>query len=65
MKKVSIVIPVYNNENTLTSCIESILELDYLEYEAIFIGDGSIDKSQYIISSYAQGECPYAKKTSF
>ncbi len=64
MKKVSIIIPVYNSENTLTSCIESISELGYLECEAIFIDDGFIDKSKYIISLYAQGGCLYAKKAS-
>ncbi|MBT2709483.1 glycosyltransferase [Pseudomonas sp. ISL-84] len=54
--KVSVVIPVYNAEKYLPSCIESLLTqtLDLCEF--IFINDGSIDKSKKIIEEYAKAD---------
>jgi glycosyltransferase involved in cell wall biosynthesis len=50
--KVSIVIPVYNVEEFLAECIESILNQSFKEYEAIFVNDGSQDKSGEILKEY-------------
>lgn len=50
--KVSVIIPVYNAEKYLTSCIESILEQTYHNYEVIIINDGSTDNSADIINFY-------------
>ncbi len=52
--KVSIVIPVYNAENTLQGCLNSILNLQYKGLEAIFVDDGSKDKSRKIILNYTE-----------
>lgn len=45
--KLSIIIPVYNAEQFLTKCLESIChqELDPSEYEVVLINDGSTDRS--------------------
>jgi glycosyltransferase involved in cell wall biosynthesis len=51
-KTVSIVIPVYNAEKTLSKCIESILQNTYSDYEIILINDGSADNSWKILESY-------------
>ncbi len=51
--KVSIVVPTYNAEKTIKDCIESILSIDYKNYEAIFVDDGSTDNTASIIEEYA------------
>lgn len=43
--KVSIVVPVYNCENYLEACIQSILEQTYKNFELLLIDDGSSDGS--------------------
>ena len=42
---ISIVIPVYNGEKFVESCFESVLEIDYENYEVLFVNDGSTDKT--------------------
>lgn len=53
---VSIVIPVYNVEDYLSKCIESVLDQTYTNWELILIDDGSKDKSGEICDSYARKE---------
>lgn len=43
--KISIVVPAYNEEVTIKSCIQSVLDLDYPDYEVIVVDDGSTDKT--------------------
>jgi len=43
--KISIVVPAYNEEVTISSCIQSLLDLDYPNYEIIVVDDGSTDKT--------------------
>lgn len=50
--KVSIVIPVYNVEEYLADCLESVLKQDFHDYEVIAVNDGSIDNSLNILNSY-------------
>ena len=49
----SIIIPVYNIENYITRCMESVLNQDFTDYEAILVDDGSKDKSTEICDYYA------------
>lgn len=49
----SIIVPVYNVEKYLHSCIESILNQTFNNYELILINDGSTDSSSNICSQYA------------
>ena len=49
---VSIVVPVYNAENNLTGCLDSILSQDYQNIEIILINDGSWDTSPDICEKY-------------
>lgn len=49
---VSIIIPVYNVEQYLQKCIDSILQQSYSDYEIILIDDGSTDSSGTICDSY-------------
>ncbi|MFR8104063.1 MAG: glycosyltransferase [Clostridia bacterium] len=52
MKKVSIVIPIYNSEKYLQTCLDSILAQTLKEIEIIAVNDGSKDRSREIIEEY-------------
>ncbi len=41
--KTSIIIPVYNEEKTITNCLKSLLSQSYKDFEIIIVDDGSID----------------------
>ena len=49
---VSIIMPVYNSEETLFESITSILTQTYSKIELIIINDGSSDKSELIIKQF-------------
>lgn len=46
---ISILVPAYNEEKTVNDCIESLLSLDYKEFEVIVIDDGSNDNTSKVI----------------
>lgn len=50
---VSIIVPVFNVENYLGDCIESILKQTYTFFELILVDDGSTDSSYKICEEYA------------
>lgn len=52
MKKVTIIVPIYNMEKYLVDCLESILNQSYRELEIILVDDGSTDNSKNIIEKY-------------
>lgn len=53
MPTVSIVLPVYNCEDYLRGCIDSLLAQSFGDFELITIDDGSTDKSGAILAEYA------------
>lgn len=52
--KLSIVIPVYNTQNTLPRCMKSILGQTFSDYEIILVDDGSTDRSPQLCDEYAR-----------
>lgn len=52
MKKLSIIIPVYNTEKHLKKCFDSIVNQNNSEIEVIVVNDGSTDNSEVIIKEY-------------
>ena len=52
MPKFSIVIPVYNVENYIGKCLESIKNQTFKDYEIIVVDDGSNDNSMKIVKKY-------------
>ena len=52
MEKISVLVPIYNQEKYLRRCIESIINQTYTNLEIILIDDGSEDKSYEIIEEY-------------
>ena len=51
--KISIIVPVYNVEQYLPRCIDSILNQSFADFELLLIDDGSKDKSGAICDEYA------------
>lgn len=52
-KLVSIIVPVYNIDTYIASCLNSILNQTYKNIEVIIINDGSTDKTSSICKKYA------------
>lgn len=50
---VSIVIPLYNAENTLRRYVESVLSQEYTDFELILTDDGSQDGSGALCDGFA------------
>ena len=53
---ISIIIPVYNTENYLQECIDSVRQQSYKNLELIFINDGSTDNSSVILDRAAESD---------
>ena len=51
--EVTIIIPVYNSEAYLASCLGSILSQSFSDFEVLLIDDGSKDRSGEICDGYA------------
>ena len=49
---ISIVVPIYNVENYLRQCLDSIQNQTYKKFECIIVNDGSTDSSQQIAEEY-------------
>lgn len=52
MKKISIIVPVYNVENYLAKCLDSLVGQTLQEIEILVVNDGSKDGSQKIIDDF-------------
>lgn len=53
-EKISVIVPVYNNEKYIGRCLKSICENTYKDLEIIVIDDGSSDQSGNICDEYAK-----------
>ena len=52
--ELTVIVPVYNVENYLDECIQSILKQTFRNFELILVDDGSTDKSGIICDKYAE-----------
>lgn len=52
--KFSVIIPVYNAEQTLERCLRSVQIQNFSDFEAIIVDDGSADQSAAIVRKYAE-----------
>ena len=53
---ISIIVPVYNAENTLQRCVESVTNQTYPFFELILIDDGSTDSSGKLCDRYSESD---------
>lgn len=52
MKKLSVIIPIYNSEKYIQRCIQSVINQTYKNLEIILINDGSTDNTQKILENF-------------
>lgn len=53
-EKVSVIIPVYNDEKYLRTCLDSVVKQSYSDLEIILVDDGSTDRSGTICQEYQE-----------
>src|SRR3954471_22791987 len=53
MPRLSVVIPVYNVEEFLEPCLDSVLAQTFTDFEVVMVNDGSTDRSAEIAQRYA------------
>lgn len=53
MKKIGVVIPVYNSEKYLYECLSSLLAQSYKSFFAVIVDDGSTDNSSHMCDDFA------------
>ena len=51
---ISIIVPIYNSENYLRHCLDSIQNQTYQNFECLLINDGSLDNSADICREYVE-----------
>ncbi len=71
MPKISVVVPAYNSQNTISETITSVLQQTFSDFELIVINDGSTDRTLELLSdvkdarlkvySYPNGGLPTAR----
>ncbi len=49
---ISIIVPVYNTEQYLSKCLDSLINQTYKNIEIICVNDGSTDNSADILNEY-------------
>lgn len=56
MDLISVIVPVYNLEDCVQACMESLQAQTYGNFEAILINDGSVDQSAEICAAFSRGD---------
>jgi glycosyltransferase involved in cell wall biosynthesis len=59
--RISVIMPVYNSEDTVYFSIKSVLNQSYSNFDFIIVNDGSADNSENIILSFKDERIKYFK----
>lgn len=51
---ISIIVPIYNKEDYLRQCLDSIINQSYTNFEVLLVNDGSTDSSGIICQEYSE-----------
>ena len=54
MPNISIIIPVYNIENYIGKCLDSLISQSFGDFEIICVNDGSKDNSLFVLEEYSK-----------
>ena len=57
--KISVILPFYNAENTISRAIKSILDQSFTDFECILIDNNSTDNSSTIAQTFVDGDCRF------
>lgn len=60
-EKIAIIVPTYNNEDSIQKCLESIINQSYKNLEILVINDGSTDNTKKILEKYKNKVSVYEK----
>lgn len=58
---ISVIVPVYNVENYLRPCLESLRAQTFCDFEALVVDDGSTDGSGTIIDEFVRADSRFRK----
>ena len=51
---ISVVIPLYNKQESIVATLQSVLAQTYTDYEVVIVNDGSTDKSAHVVEEFIQ-----------
>ncbi len=54
MPEISVIIPVFNREDFIIECLDSVFASSFKDFECIVVNDGSSDNTLNILQSYSQ-----------
>lgn len=63
-KKISVILPAYNAQETIGDAIQSIIDQTYTDWELFVINDGSIDNTKSVILSFNDSRIKYIENES-
>lgn len=52
--EISVIIPIYNGEKTIETCLESVFRQSFMDYEIVLIDDGSNDQTAVICKKFQE-----------
>lgn len=59
---ISVIVPAYNAENTISRLVEAVLSQTYTKFEMIIVNDGSSDHTRKVVSKFKDVRIKYLEK---